>query len=331
MIYYQIQTSKGKLIAGNMHEFPHREEFEDKKNFFIQKKGAGIRSTEVVVDDIKVWVVATNETDLLKSSKLFNKAIELYKQIALDVWRYHQTQINAHAHTLTTIHGQIRQSIEGFAPDERFYGETYTESTRNIAQLVSNDVGSAADLICYVYKRVADMRAHMLGAEIVHNGAQYEVKFSTVSLKRAILNQCTPFLSELESNSVRLKFFFDEGYEVQVDKNMFSLVMYNFFSNSVKYSKSNSEIRLHYIQDKDLLDISMISLKMEKNELSNLSQEGVRGRHAKNIPGKGIGLFVLQNALNLMRKKPMYIDPNYEESFIDDGHTYNENHFQFFL
>jgi K+-sensing histidine kinase KdpD len=247
------------------------------------------------------------------------------------VWKYHKTQVGAHAHTLTTIQGQIRQKIEGFADDEIFYGDTYAESVANISKQVSGDSKSAADLICYTHKRVADMRAHLLGVEVIHMGAFYEVKPVRVRLKKAILNQCTPFLEELDQNSVKLRFFFDDDCDVEIDKNMFSLAMYNFFSNAAKYTKLGSEIRLHYSDEKKSLDISMISLKMEKNEIKYLFQEGGRGRHAKDVAGKGIGLFVLQNALKIMGKSPMYIEVNHEKSFPEFGHIYNENHFVFSL
>ena len=75
----------------------------------------------------------------------------------------------------------------------------------------------------------------------------------------------------------------------------------------------------------------MISLKMEKIEIAKLSMDGIRGKHAKNIPGKGIGLFVIQKSLELMKKNKMYIAANYEKVFYENDLPYNENHFQFEL
>jgi signal transduction histidine kinase len=171
------------------------------------------------------------------------------------------------------------------------------------------------------------MKAHILGTEVIHAGTNYEAKLSNVSLRRAILNQCTPFMAELENSSVEIKFCFQDDCMVDVDKNMFSLVMYNFFSNAAKYVKAGSQIRLHFSDDLKNLDISMISLKMDRDEISSLFLEGVRGKHATDINGKGIGLFVLQNALNVMGKQPMYIYPNYEISINEGNKIYNENHF----
>ena len=251
--------------------------------------------------------------------------------VAIGVYEQYKKEINAYAHILNTIQAQIRQRIEDFADGGEFYAETYGDSVTKISSIIENNKESAADLICYVQKRVIDMRAHLLGAEVIHSGEQYEIKTTTVSLKRAILNQCTPFLEELGNKSVNIKFFFSDDFTIQVDKNMFSLIMYNFFSNALKYTKPESEIRLNFSDRENSLDISMISLKMDRNELTDLHKEGIRGSHAKDIPGKGIGLFVIRRALELMGKKPMYISPNYEKSHTESGFVYIENHFQFLL
>jgi len=209
--------------------------------------------------------------------------------------------------------------------DDNFYGESYSDSLNNISECVKVDIKSAADLICYIHKRINDMRAHLLGVEVIHAGDYFEAKLSKVSLRRAILSQCTPFLGQFDENLIKLKFFFDDSFEVEVDKNMFSLVVYNFFSNAVKYIKPDSEIRMNYISEQRCLDISMISLRIEKGEIKNLFDEGTRGVNAVDVPGKGIGLFVLKRALELMGKGNMYIDPNYTKC----DHEYIENHFKF--
>ncbi len=337
MIFFEIKNTTGKIIAGNMQEFSRRAEFENNRTFIEylskdkKKTVRGVRGGEDMADGINVWLVVEDEKDLLLSSGLFKKTLDIYKKAASDIWKYQKTQFEAHAHTLETIQGQIRQQIEGFADDTQFYGDTYRASVESISNLVGNDIKSAADLICYVHQRVIEMRAHMLGVEVIHAGAQYEIKMVQVSLMRAIYSQCFPFLEALNKNEVVLKFHFSEDHKVEVDKNMFSLVMYNFFSNAVKYAKPNTEIHLTYSADTSTLDVGMTSLKIEKTEIKSISNETVRGRHAGDIPGKGIGLFVLQKALELMGKKGMYIIPNYENESFEGDRIYTENHFKFFL
>lgn len=331
MIYFEVKDNTGKIILGNMQDFPRRNDFENKKNFSENKNGEGLRGAYENFGNMHIWVVVENEYDLLKSTKLFKKTFGLYKTIVLTIYEQYKKEINAYAHVLNTIQAQIRQRVDDFADSKEFYGETYNDSLKNISSIIEENKESAADLICYTQKRVMDMRAHLLGAEIIHSGEQYEIKPTEVSLKRAILNQCTPFLEEFEKNMVRIRFFFEDDCKIEMDKNIFSLIMYNFFSNAIKYTKSNSEIRFNYLNNEKNLDVSMISLKMEKSEIKNLFKDGIRGQHAKNIPGKGIGLFVIQRALELMKKDNMYISPNYEKVFHENNFIYNENHFKFIL
>ncbi|HFC11181.1 MAG TPA: HAMP domain-containing histidine kinase [Candidatus Kaiserbacteria bacterium] len=332
MIYFQIQDKNGQILAGNMQGFSRMEDLQNNKNFSKHnKKGVGIKSVYLEIENISIWIVVENERDMLNSSKIFKKTVNIYKTVALDVAKRHKEQISAHAHVLNTLQGQIRQKIQGFAEDSKFYGDSYSESMSKIVKIIEDNKENAADLICYIQKRVIDMRAHLLGTEVIYLGGQYEIKPVSVSLKRAILNQCTPFINELENNKVKIRFFFEDDCKVLIDKNMFSLIMYNFFSNAVKYTKSDSEIRLNYSSDAKSLDISMISLKMEKSEIVSLSNNGVRGIHAHNISGKGIGLFVIQQALKLMDKNPMYISPNHQNNYSENNCVYNENHFQFLL
>lgn len=331
MIYFRIGKNDGKIIAENMRLFLRVDEFENRKNFSEVKNGKGLRGAFEIKGDVGVWVVVENESDLLKSSKLFKKTFDIYRSIAANIWENQQRQVKAYMHILSTIQGQMRQKIEVFASDQLFYGEKYADSVDNISNIVEGNKESAADLICYMHQRVADMRAHLLGAEVIHVGEEYQVKQARVSLKRAILNQSTPFLKDLEKMGIRIRFYFGEENEVEVDKNMFSLVMYNFFSNAVKYAKRDSEIRLHYSETQESLDVSMISLKMERGEIASLFNETARGIHATSIPGSGIGLFVLQKALGLMGKEPMFIDPDYTVNILEGGMVYNENHFKFLL
>lgn len=332
MIYFEIKGSGGKILAGNMQEFSRKSDFENNKNFSEHKNGKGLKGAFENIDGVDVWVVVEDEQDLLKSTKIFKKTFRIYKTIALDIYKEYKKAIGEYAHILSTIQAQIGQQIVNFADNKEFFGETYADSVKNISDIIEANKESTAKLICYIQKRVIDMRAHLLGAEVIHLGEQYEIKSVTVSLKRAILNQYSPFQEEFEKKEVKIKFFFEDEFEIEVDKTMFSLIMYNFFSNALKYTKFNSEIRLNYSDEEKSLDISMISLKMDKNELSNLHKEGVRGNHAKNIPGgKGIGLFVIYRALELMKKEQMYISPNYENCSTENGHIYIENHFKFSL
>lgn len=331
MIYFEIKNNNGKIVSSNMNDFSLKNNFTNNKNFLHKEESKKIKGLFEVLDGFEVWVVIENEPDLFSSQKLFKKTFKLYKQISLDVYSQYKKEISAYGHTLNTIQAQMRQKIDDFSGGDDFYADSYNSAMEKVSDVIDENKNSASDLILYMQKRTVDMRAQLLGSEIIHSGEQYEIKQSTVRLKRAILNQCTPFFEEFDKKNVKIKIFFEDECYVDVDKNMFSLVMYNFLSNSLKYTKNDSDIKFNYDNETKRLDISMISLRMERSEINNLFKEGERGLHSNTIPGKGIGLFVIQEALKLMNKKPMYIEPNYQNNYIESNLNYVENHFQFSL
>lgn len=208
MVYFEVKDKNGKIIAGNMQEFSDRKLFEDNKSFSQNKNGKGLKGAYESIENINLWVVVKDEYNLLKSTKLFKKNLELYKTVAVDVYNQYKKDINAYAHILNTIQTQIRQKIDNFADNISFYGETYNNSKENISSIIEQDKESTADLICYVKKRIMDMQAHLLGVDIINSGELYEIKPVIVSLKKAILSQCTPFLEEFEKKHGKNKISF---------------------------------------------------------------------------------------------------------------------------
>jgi hypothetical protein len=80
-----------------------------------------------------------------------------------------------------------------------------------------------------------------------------------------------------------------------------------------------------------MLDVSMISLKIESNELSSVHNLKFRGKHSTVVPGKGIGLYVIDRAMEIMQNDKLHIVPNYDKTEIYDDEIYVENHFKLFL
>lgn len=319
MIYFQVKLKDDeKIIVSNLKDSHF--EYENNKNFFDSKNK--IRGAEKVVKNLVIWIIVENEESLLKSNKLFKKTFEIYSSAFTSFWNYYSGKIVSQAHTLDKIRGKMEQKIEGFAEKEKFHGDSYHDILDNVSNLIKNDTDSASDLICFFQKRLLDMKSHMLGFQIIHSNIEYEVSLKNVNLKKAILNLYTPFANDLNENNVNLNIYFDDDV-VEVDRNLFSLVMYNIFDNAVKYTKPGSEIRINFESDHGNLDISMESLRIEREEINNLAMEGARGRHASTIAGNGVGLFVIKEALNLMDMS-MSINPNYEKGDLE----YTENHFK---
>ena len=62
-----------------------------------------------------------------------------------------------------------------------------------------------------------------------------------------------------------------------------------------------------------VLKVSMMSLRIDQDELDLIFDEGYSGRHAAHDAGDGVGMSVMRKALALTKMK-IEIDPNYSES-----------------
>lgn len=334
MIYYEIKNDIGKVVISNIKDFSQEYNYRNQKNFSDHIKGIGCKGIYEVVDNISVWLVIEDEDDLLKSSKLLRRTFDFYKKIAIGICKQQREQLSGTRHILPSIHTQMTQEIDLFTQDNPglFYGESFKASKRNISDFAQDRPDDTARLIVNINKLVLDMGAHLRGIDIIHFGKQYSPEIKSVRVKQAILNQYASFASGFDEAFLSIKVNnIDDDATVMVDKNMFCLVMYNLLSNALKYCMPESEVRFNFSNESKKLDVSMISLRIESDEIQDIFNEGVRGKHAKTSSGSGIGLFVIKNALEKMGKKPMLIEPNYQKNSNLNGEPYVENHFHFDL
>lgn len=336
MIYFEIVNEVGRIVASNMNSFVLASKHRNQKNFFEHVKGVGCKgASEISSDGISIWVVVENEKSLLESAKLFRRTFDIYKEVAFGVCRAQKKQFSGTRHDiLQNVHTQMVQALDLFTENDHsvFYGENLRCLVEKISKRIESESISAARLIVYLNKLILDLGAHLRGVDVIHFGADYKPTMKEVRVRGAILHQYASFTKEFEEAFIQLRVnAIDDDATVLVDKNMFSLVMYNMLSNAVKYCKPYSEVRFHFLNESKELDVSMISLRIEQSEIQTIFNEGVRGMHASKTPGSGIGLFVIKNALDKMRKQPLRIIPDYQKATELNGEQYVENHFIFNL
>lgn len=268
-----------------------------------------------------------------KSPKIRGHYFDVLENLSADVLKTRQEKFNKYNHIIQTISTQISQKMEGYLGAGNWYSNKYDTSLENIEKIYLVDKDETRKLVHYFNKASIDLKNHIEGWEIIYINDVYLPEFSEVSLKRAILNQFSSFSEEFNESGISLKFseHFSEKFTVHVDKKLFSLVMYNFFSNALKYSMPDMEIRFNYDDDAKNLDVSMYSVKLERGELNEIFEDGVRGLNANDVSssGYGLGLFALKKSLKLMGLNNMYISPQYSKTKNYNDITFVENHFQF--
>ena len=170
MMYFEIRKKNGEIVASNISACPHLSLFQEDRNrsFKHRMLRSGYREFELV----SVWLIVEKEKDLIKSSKLFNKLLSSLANMSGILLDYYLSKIRIHSHTLRSIQGKMKQKIDGLATREDFQGKNYSESKGKIVKRISGNVEKAADTICQLNKRVAEIDAHIEGFDVLIYGKQ---------------------------------------------------------------------------------------------------------------------------------------------------------------
>lgn len=332
MIYFEVRKENGDIIASNMQECPYLTLIGDKTNITLRHKG--IKSVFSNIDGVDVWmVVDKEEKDLLNSNRLFNKTIKNHATLAKQLLDYYFGKIRVHSHTLRSIQGKMKQKIDGLATKDDFRAESYAESKEKIGKKISDNIDKTADTICFLNKRVMEIDSHINGFDVLYMGNEQETSFQEVNIKKVLLSILAPFLNELSNKNINMEVAIKDDYadsnRINLDYKMFSLAMANFFDNSVKYAKQHEPIKITFLKygEACILEVSMISRRIEESELMQVFDEGYSGIHAQRDAGDGIGMSITDKALKLTRMK-INITPNYSESYTSEGNQYTRNIFE---
>ena len=331
MIYFEIRQKGGEIIASNIQECSHLSLFKENRDKTIPVKN--LKSATGEYDSVSVWLIVENEVDLLRSSKLFKKTMKIYANLSHDFFEYYFSKIRVHSHTLRSIQGKMKQKIDGLASKKDFHGKDYAESKGNIAKKIELNIDKTADTICYLNKRITEIDAHIEGFDVLYMGDEQDINLGEVNIKKVLLSVYAPFLADFSKNGVDVNFMVKDDYaeanRIRLDYKMFNLALCNFFDNAIKYSKPYLPIQITFTKNSNLfvLEISMMSLRVDDDELNLIFDEGYSGRHATHDAGDGIGMSVMRKALNLTRMK-IEIIPDYSESEVIAGRKYVRNIFR---
>jgi|GEM_PF-2244020 len=331
MIYFEIKRENGDIVASNIRKCPYFDLFQKERNLTLRSKQ--LKSAVKKYGSISIWLIVESEENLLRSNRLFNKMMDLHAMLVHNFSEYYFSKIRVHSHTLRTIQGKMKQKIDGLAAKKDFQGKDYSESKKNIIKKVELNIEKTADTICFLNKRVAEIDAHIGGFDVLYMGDEQDINAESVNIKKVLLNIIAPFLGDFEKQGVSINFAIKDDYadanKISLDYKMFNLALCNFFDNAIKYSKPYSEINITFLK-KDhsfIVEVSMMSLRMDQDELDLIFDEGYSGKYASYDAGDGIGMSVMKKALNLTNMK-IKIEPNYSESEIIGGRKYVRNIFK---
>ncbi len=118
--------------------------------------------------------------------------------------------------------------------------------------------------------------------------------------------------------------------KIPLDYKLMNLAFINFFDNAIKYSKPDSKLDINFEKNERgfVLDFSMMSLRIEHDELEKVFEDGYSGKHATEEAGDGIGMHVIKKSLGMINIG-IRVEPDYGVSENYNGKKYIKNKFIF--
>lgn len=343
MIYYEVKNKSGRTIASNIKDCPVLDQFIGKETESVKFKNS--RNVYRENETGKVRLIIVNENDFQASNRLVNRVLNVYfdlipefKKLENSHRQYFDTIIDRFAHNLIKVTQRLKAHLTRLAPDS--VGEksaTYVDFKSEVERRLKGNTFLAADDICQISNRITDLDAQIEGLRIICGFAdRVKPSFVNSSISRAIIRLYHPFLKEFEKKSIKINLqipqkISDEN-KVRLDYQLFSVIMWQFFDNAIKYARPNSEIIFKAELDKDpkVLYCEMTSLLIEQDEIDKVFQEKYKGKNAKDITGDGIGMFMIKRALDLMGAS-LIIEPDIKtlENYNDKKYCKNLFTFKF--
>ncbi len=318
MIIFEKKDSVGEIIATNANNINLLKDLNKKKEFFSPAGSL---------------VIISDEEDMYNSSKIFTKVGNLTHNAFDSIYEHFRKQIIAQSHTLKKIQGKLIQKTEGVLHGTNYnLAENYEEQQEIILNKIKENPIEIADSLIYLYKRVFELSAHMASFEVLHMGEQIDPDLKLHNIRRLIINILHGFEDNLKELEITPYFSFKDDFaelnKIQADYKMINAAFYNLFDNAIKYVKPNSRIEFHLEEELDQLRfiISMISLRIDQDELDKVFTLGYRGRNCKDNNGNGVGMYVIKKSLKLNNIK-IKIEPDYKKMEKYNNEQYILNKF----
>lgn len=270
------------------------------------------------------FLIETDDIDLVKSSsrcQVFFETIVNANKYTIETLKQAETAATESTHNLIhnlrTLNARSLGELESILP--KFKSGINQETNQLINRHLKQNLDKTVASLIKVYKSTQIMANEFSIFE--KTSQRDEINLSADSHKTH------PFLMSI------LYAYFSSFYEKSVyiniqpsdlkfcgDYETICSVFYSFFENAVKYSKTDSEIKISFSLENDsiIFHIDMISVEIKADEIPLLSSKGFRGEIAKKMSkqGSGLGWGIMLNYLTL-NNGSIEVIPNFDTAKLN--------------
>lgn len=228
--------------------------------------------------------------------KFFSKSEKLYGSVIEFMYVDFIKKIDLNSHTIITIQAKMSQEIDLFAREKEFNFPNKDDLISNIKNIVERNSENAAKLISQLRNRIQEISFHLESLNLLYYKYDNKISLNRLNLKKILLKMYSPFQKNFQKSTITVNFNIPDDYIIEINYDIFNLVMHHFFHNAEKYVQEWSWINIK-IEDetKKYLIFEMISYEISNKE--KIFEEWYSWANTEELAWNGIWMYVIKKWL----------------------------------
>ncbi len=336
-MYIQLVDSKGTVIYSTIpNELKSYclECHEENENFFIGSKK--YRHGKTTSAKGSVYAI-TDEPDTVSRNRYFRerlKSLGHLLPIVGDIQQKTAIRTTAHTkrlvHNLESLNGHNIQELYNLVSEQELRETPTSERKKIIEQKIKERQTSIHKTILNLVKNNASMKMEFSVFNKLMTGKVGKIEKQPHPLRRAFLNVAHIFFQDFGEKGIDIIVGETDRY-VFVDYECFQVSFYQLLDNATKYVLRDTDVIVDFVQEDKYMKIvmTMLSVKIEDDEIDKIMQDGYCGKNAKKMgaSGKGIGMLNVKQTLELNGGGIKVVNNVDKDTILASNIPYEKNRF----
>jgi signal transduction histidine kinase len=272
---------------------------------------AGRRRRGVSTSEFGKAYVCTDDADLVASSKIFRRLLNLhaamlggYQDIRQQLEKEASRNARRLLHNVTSLNAHILQELYSLVPQEKLLGGA-SKQIDEIRKIVTAQTKTAAYAYLKVLKNATAMKTEFSVVDRLWSGnLEKLLQLRPHNIHRVVLNTASVFFLEFQEKGVKVDIDHSAGdFLTLIDYEAFSVALYHLLHNAVKYTSHNSTLTITFARTEAFVStiIAMDSLHIYPHERTRIFDDEYSGELPRKLGkvGSGYGLGAARTIMRL--------------------------------
>jgi K+-sensing histidine kinase KdpD len=255
-----------------------------------------------------VAFICTNDPDLIASSRLFKKELELFS-LTLARMEYIKAELQkteAHKtrrllHNLISLNAHSLQELYSVIPQDQLSNlGGFKDQKALVTKHLHQRPGDAAEIFLRALKNAGAVKNELAVFSKLHEASPV-LDTKRHAIHRVILNVANYFFQDFADQQVELLLRPCQA-KVAFDYESVQVAIYHIFENALKYALRGSRLEVIFYDDAPLLvGFHMASLYVDEEDRRRVLDDGHSGKQSRalNKAGRGLGLGLVTDLMKL--------------------------------